>query len=66
MLAVVFFLVTSVTGNGLLIETTSVQAAAGQETEPISNQITHARDQIENDLKKLGKIIVNEIKVVRL
>jgi hypothetical protein len=49
---VVVFLVTSVTGNGLLIETTSVQAAAGQETEPISKKITQSRDQIENDLKK--------------
>ncbi|MDN5847444.1 MAG: hypothetical protein L0H53_14360 [Candidatus Nitrosocosmicus sp.] len=46
------FLVTSVTGNSLLVGTISVQEAAGQETEPICNQITQASDEIENDLKK--------------
>jgi hypothetical protein len=56
------FLVTFVTWNGLLIWTISVEAAADQETEPIRNQISQARDDIENDLKKQGEIIWNKIK----
>ncbi len=38
------------------------QEAAGQETESISNQIIQARDDIENELKKQGEIMGNEIK----
>jgi hypothetical protein len=51
-----------VTWNGLLIWTISVEAAADQATEPISNQIIQAGDDIENDLKKQEEIIWNKIK----
>ena len=59
---VALFLVTSVTGNDLITKTLSGQEAIGQETEPISNQITQARDDIENEVKKQGDIMGNEIK----
>ena len=59
---VAVFLVTSVTGNDPITRTLSEQVATGQETEPINKQITQARDDIENELKKQGEIIGNGIK----
>jgi hypothetical protein len=56
------FLVEFVTWNGSLIWTISVEAEADQEIEPISNQISQAGDDIENDLKKQGEIIWDKIK----
>ena len=45
-----------------MIGTLLDQEAASQETEPISIQIIQARDNIENELKKQGEIVGNEIK----
>jgi hypothetical protein len=56
------FLVTSVTGNDLIIWAQSGQEGPSQEPESISNQITQARDDIENEVKKQGEIIGNEIR----
>jgi hypothetical protein len=50
-----------VTGNDLIIGTISGQEAVSQEPEPISNQITQAKDDIENEVKKQGEIIGNGI-----
>ena len=45
-----------------MIGTLLDQEAASQETEPISNQIIQAMDNIENELKKQGEKVGNEIK----
>jgi hypothetical protein len=56
------FLVTSLAGNDLTIRALSGQEAPSQEPVLISNQITQAREDIENEVNKQGEIIGNEIR----
>jgi hypothetical protein len=56
------FLVSSLAGNDLTIWALSDQEAPSQEPVQISNQITQAREDIENEVKKQGDIIGNQIR----
>lgn len=56
------FLVTSVIRNNLLIGTLFDQKTSGQETDSISNQIIQEKYDLENELKKQGEMIENEIR----
>ena len=55
-------LVTSLTGNDLITKSLYLQEVSGLEIVTLSNQIIQARDDIENEVKKQGEIIGNEIK----
>jgi hypothetical protein len=50
------------TSNNLVIRSLSSPEVENQEPEQISAQITQAREDIENELKKQGEIMTNAIK----
>ena len=50
------------TSNNLVIGSLSSPEVENQEPEQISAQITQAREDIENELKKQGEIMTNSIK----
>ena len=55
-------LVILATSNNLVIRSLSSPEVENQEPEQISAQITQAREDIENELKKQGEILTNAIK----
>jgi hypothetical protein len=55
-------LVIFATSNNLVIRSLSSPEVENQEPEQISAQITQAREDIENELKKQGEILTNAIK----
>jgi hypothetical protein len=55
-------LVIFATSSNLAIDSLSSPEVASQEPEQISAQVAQAREDIENELKKQGKIMTNDIK----